>query len=424
MEPPKLGPSLRFRAPVKRIHDSQGTLNFQKSWAHVRLTKILDSLLCLVSYTECSKGLLSEQIVSIPGLDEQKTSLLPPAFSSEPIATLKDVEAVLELLNYIEALHKDTPPAPGPRRYGNLACRDLHRKLESTLESKLHEVFVESGLYQGEDSKEYIHEIQYYFLNAFGLKVRLDYGTGHELSFLAFIGALWMSGVLKDLDGPKVLAMFCRYYDVVRTLILAYTLEPAGSHGVWGLDDHFHLAYLLGAAQLTDAKDLLAPETSENLKDLSQQDSRRSSSYKAPPPLSVANKSIVDNYKTRNLYFNAVAFIYRVKQGPFWETLPILYDISGIKSWRKILVGLRKMYSAEVLSKFPVVQHFWFGGVFYPWVDSETNKALPEDQPIETGAQKKAFPGATTAAPWANNHKNLLNVRKPGLYDFGRPSRR
>lgn len=116
-----------------------------------------------------------------------------------------------------------------------------------------------------------------------------------------------------------------RYLKVVRRLILTYTLEPAGSHGVWGLDDHSFMPYIFGSAQLT------RPITENEAMPL------EGSVERAPKPGDVVKSDAVERLREVNMYFSAIGFINDVKKGPFWEHSPILYDVSGITAgWGKI----------------------------------------------------------------------------------------
>ena len=183
---------------------------------------------------------------------------------------------------------------------------------------------------------------------------------------------------------------------MVRKLILTYNLEPAGSHGVWGLDDHSFIPYMFGSAQFTRAITDHEPTPLEG------------SVQGAPKPSSVTKLDSVENYRSMNMYFSAIGFINDVKKGPFWEHSPMLYDISGIKDgWGKINKGMIKMFNAEVLSKFPVIQHFPFGSLFSWEKDPEAQAPMPSihiaNQPPMAAPHAMASPTPMigTAAPWA-----------------------
>lgn len=201
--------------------------------------------------------------------------------------------------------------------------------------------------------------------------------------------------MLKDTQGRKS-DHINSYIKLVRKLILTYTLEPAGSHGVWGLDDHSFAPYIFGSAQLgPPIKSPTAPTPLQGSLD------------SAPEPDSITSKPTVAQHQSSNMYYSAIQFIFDVKKGPFWEHSPILFNISGIKDgWGKINKGMLKMYDAEVLGKFPVVQHFPFGR-FFKWErDPETATSTgpsvhAQQQPASSGPGVGMNSSTGTAAPWA-----------------------
>lgn len=138
----------------------------------------------------------------------------------------------------------DYPPKPQTTRFGNSAFRewlDFQRRTVP-LEHHTHGI-------------QLADQVSSYLLNALGDHQRIDYGTGHEAHFAA-----WLFCLCHPSTGPVfhpsdhsalVLLLFERYLRLARRLQATYWLEPAGSHGVWGLDDYHFLPFLWGAAQLS-----------------------------------------------------------------------------------------------------------------------------------------------------------------------------
>lgn len=121
-----------------------------------------------------------------------------------------------------------------------------------------------------------ITELTTYIIDSFGNPTRIDYGTGHELSFCMFLCGLYKVNVLKQSDSKATVNIlfsrlinnhidksswslilylclqtnYFRYLEIVRRLQLRYQMEPAGSHGSWSLDDYQFVPFIWGSAQL------------------------------------------------------------------------------------------------------------------------------------------------------------------------------
>ncbi len=73
-------------------------------------------------------------------------------------------------------------------------------------------------------------ELKDYYLGSFGNSTRIDYGSGHELAFIAFLCCLFMLDLLHDEDLQAIATRIMPHYlAVVRKLQLTYVLEPAVS---------------------------------------------------------------------------------------------------------------------------------------------------------------------------------------------------
>jgi len=242
---------------------------------------------------------------------------------------------LLALLAELRASLASHPAEEMAARYGNPAFRGWFSQLEREAERRMRDILPDSAVLAAA-----AHELAPYLVDSFGNQTRIDYGTGHEMSFVMFLCALFKVGVLEEGDQAGVgLTVFAAYMQLSRELQTTYRMEPAGSMGVWNLDDYQFVSFIWGAAQLS-------PDTVR---------------FK---PKVISDPDMATALAKENHLFACLEHINTVKSGPFHEHSNQLWNISGVPRWSKVYTGLVKMYRAEVLSKFPVVQHTRFGSVF------------------------------------------------------------
>ncbi|XP_050296075.1 serine/threonine-protein phosphatase 2A activator-like [Anthonomus grandis grandis] len=243
-----------------------------------------------------------------------------------------NINKLAALLDTLSQWVDQIPPINQPQRFGNAAFKTWYQKLKDNSIDLLQKLFP-AALHRA------IPEVMVYLEESFGNSTRIDYGTGHEISFVMFLCTLYKIGFLRETDfAATACKVFVKYLILARKLQQTYRMEPAGSHGVWSLDDYQFVPFIWGSSQLIQHPQI--------------------------EPQMFLKPEIFNKYADDYMFLSCIKYINEVKTGPFAEHSNQLWSISGVASWTKINGGLIKMYKAEVLSKFPLVQHIVFGSLF------------------------------------------------------------
>jgi hypothetical protein len=166
-----------FVTPSKKIHESQDVSSFLTSKA----------------YTDIMTWLLQLNRSMFP-LKLDDGTFQPWTINSDAIQFSAPIRQLQRLLSSLEDIIAEVPPDTGPRRFGNISFRRWCEVVESRASDLLKECLPAELLQTVSTNGDGVtagEELKAYFVGSWGSGQRLDYGTGHELSFLAFLGGLW-----------------------------------------------------------------------------------------------------------------------------------------------------------------------------------------------------------------------------------------
>jgi serine/threonine-protein phosphatase 2A activator len=175
-----------FAVPSKKINDAEDVTFWLQSKA----------------YTDIMTFLLQLDAAMFPRKDADG-SIETFEMGSTAVTFSSTVVGLQKLLSRLADLVQEAPPDPGPRRFGNISFRKWYSMVESEIDQLLGDCLPKGVLDFDSPSAESVRpvdELRVYLLGSFGSAQRLDYGTGHELSFLAFIAGIWKLGGFEPSD--------------------------------------------------------------------------------------------------------------------------------------------------------------------------------------------------------------------------------
>ncbi|KAI5615481.1 serine/threonine-protein phosphatase 2A activator, partial [Silurus asotus] len=326
---PPLPASFKFMLPQKEISMVPDMGKWKRSRAYA---DYIGFILTLNEGVKGKKFTCDYPVSEVQSLFSSFKQELLPFFSYFlSLCAFQTVEKLLSLLGTLDRWIDETPPVDQPSRFGNKAFRTWYAKLEQEADALVSAVLPD-------ELSAAAPEVAVYLKEAVGNPTRIDYGTGHEAAFAAFLCCLCKVGALRVEDQLAILfKVFDGYLRVMRKLQKTYRMEPAGSQGVWGLDDFQFLPFIWGSSQLIDHPTL--------------------------EPRHFVEEKVVNEQHQDYMFMECIKFINEMKTGPFAEHSNQLWNISAVPSWSKVNQGLIRMYKAECLEKFPVIQHFKFGSL-------------------------------------------------------------
>nr|XP_036675238.1 serine/threonine-protein phosphatase 2A activator [Drosophila suzukii] len=250
----------------------------------------------------------------------------------------QNIRRLTAIFDKLEVMIQANPPAPvvqasnvsaslepgnkGYRRWAHCMLRDIYQMVEKAVPAS---------------KCRHVNELGVYLSGAFGSSTKIEYGTGHELSFLFFVCALFRAEILtreEDL-AASALVLFDRYLKFVRRLQVTYSVISSNWHGGYSLDKFQFVPFIWGFAQLC---------------------------YGAPfSPQKMLDEDTIAQYRKEYLLIDCVAHMANTYIGTFARHSSQLWSLAALSSWTKIQRGVMLMYMEDILLDFDNLNALRFG---------------------------------------------------------------
>lgn len=172
-----------FVVPAKKINEGHDVSDFLMSRAYRDI---------MIFILQLNRAMFPR---SVSDTQSRQSSVLVFEMNSSLVHFSDTVLRLRELLSSLDEMVDEVPLDTGPRRFGNVSfrkwCELLEARSTALLQKHLH---IEVQTFNSSADTNASSELKMYLLGSFGSSQRLDYGTGHELNFLAFLGGVWKLG--------------------------------------------------------------------------------------------------------------------------------------------------------------------------------------------------------------------------------------